>query len=357
MSKDSKTLTEKMKASLSALPITLSPCTSRWCAAFLILLGCAMQSTAQQPKLVSLSSVQTRFASSNEAQRYLQTEDLFLRSLSAFDRSARLKTSKDTDTAEYVKFITGQTKDWTDNEKEKIRTIMQCIGMAIADYKLLFPQEIVFVKTTGKEEGNAAYCRGDNVIVLPNRNAAQSIERLYRVILHELFHIYSRNNPDIQEKLYSILSFQKCQDLKWPDDIFRKKITNPDAARDHYSFSSQIQGTTYELMPILLATSDYDEKKGGEFFDYLKLHFIAVTKNGDNMSPLVKNDKYVMFALEQVPNYFELIGRNTDYIIHPEEIIAENFVLLIENAKNLPNMDILSKMKKVLPRSSQNGEK
>jgi hypothetical protein len=303
---------------------------------------------AQQTQLVQLSEAQIIFASSKEAVQYLKSEDVFLQNLSPFDRSARLKTRKNVSAAEYVKFMTAQTLNWNSGEKQKINDIMQRIISLTSSYKLLFPKEIVFVKTTGKEEGNAAYCRGTNVIVLPSEYAALPADRLYRLVFHELFHIFSRNNPEIQEQLYGIISFKKCRELKTPDDLFKRKITNPDAVSNNYCFSSTINGKTYDLMPILLSSSDYDEKKGGEFFDYLELYFIAVTDNGTNMVPLLENNKYVLLTLDEVPGYMNMVGKNTDYIIHPEEIMADNFVLLMNNAKNRPSMDLLEKMKKIL---------
>jgi hypothetical protein len=41
------------------------------------------------------------------------------------------------------------------------------------------------------------------------------------------------------------------------------------------------------------------------------------------------------------------IGRNTEYIIHPEEILADNFVLLVNGAK-APSPEILQKLDAVL---------
>ncbi len=39
---------------------------------------------------------------------------------------------------------------------------------------------------------------------------------------------------------------------------------------------------------------------------------------------------------------------NTDYIIHPEEILAENFVLLLNNSRYIRNPEILEEIKNIL---------
>jgi len=295
-----------------------------------------------------LTNSQIVFETAQGARNHLRTNDIYLQNMSPFDRSARLKTSRDVSHSEYLDFISLQTLDWNENEIQRITGIMVNIGRSLSDYNMSFPDKIIFIKTTGLEEGNAAYCRGNNIIVLPVITLDYQTDRLYNLILHELFHIYTRNNAEIQERLYNILSFKKGNELRLPAEIFQWKITNPDAAVNNYFFSSRIGGRDFNLMPVLLSSGNYDERRGGEFFDYLGLYFIAVTDNGSNTVPLILNSSYVIFNVNQVPNYYTLIGRNTNYIIHPEEILADNFVFLINNNRNLPNMEILERMREIL---------
>ena len=49
-----------------------------------------------------------------------------------------------------------------------------------------------------------------------------------------------------------------------------------------------------------------------------------------------------------VPGYAEQIGANTKYIIHPEEILADNFVFLIDGRIDLPTPRIIEQMGNVL---------
>ena len=311
---------------------------------FMSVLGCT---TAGKSKTFD-SIERIVFASGIDAGGHLKTEDTFLQNLSPFDRSARLKTGREVDHAEYLDYIAAQTLDWTAEEKEKINNAMVLVNLAFSQYSLSFPEELIFIKTTGLEEGNAAYCRGNNIIVLPASYINVPMDRLCNLLIHELFHIYSRNNSVTKDALYEILSFRKCGELQLPEEIFRWKITNPDAASNNYFFSSTINGSDYALMPILLASSNYNEEKGGEFFDYLGLYFIAITENNDAAVPLIRNGSYVLFAPDQVPDYGRLIGRNTTYIIHPEEVLADNFLFMVNNRKNLPNMEIIEEMRSIL---------
>jgi hypothetical protein len=45
---------------------------------------------------------------------------------------------------------------------------------------------------------------------------------------------------------------------------------------------------------------------------------------------------------------YEQVGRNTQYIIHPEEIMADNFAELVMQDRSVPTPEILQKMLAVL---------
>jgi hypothetical protein len=49
-----------------------------------------------------------------------------------------------------------------------------------------------------------------------------------------------------------------------------------------------------------------------------------------------------------VPDFQEKIGRNTTYIIHPEEILADNFVHLVRQREKLATPRIVEELQKVL---------
>jgi hypothetical protein len=49
-----------------------------------------------------------------------------------------------------------------------------------------------------------------------------------------------------------------------------------------------------------------------------------------------------------VSGFYEQVGRNTEYIIHPEEILADNFAMLVMGDQNVPSPEILRKVQGVL---------
>jgi len=49
--------------------------------------------------------------------------------------------------------------------------------------------------------------------VLPASLLVQMRPVLEKLLTHELFHILSRHNPALREKLYAVVGFHKCQEL------------------------------------------------------------------------------------------------------------------------------------------------
>jgi hypothetical protein len=56
----------------------------------------------------------------------------------------------------------------------------------------------------------------------------------------------------------------------------------------------------------------------------------------------------VLASPEEVSRFFEQVGRNTNYVIHPEEILADNFALLVLDEHNVPSPEILEKTQRIL---------
>ena len=235
-----------------------------------------------------------------------------------------------------------------------MQAAVEAIQPLLRDLPLPLPSIVQLVKTTGAEEGNAAYTRA-TAIVLPKSELANSQKDLQKVICHELFHILSRQNPELREKLYGIIGFTKCNEIKLPPELERRKITNPDAPRNDHFIRLQIDGHESLAVPILLSSAEtYDVKRGGEFFAYLQFQFLVVERdNGSgDLKAVSEGSSPKLVGMERVSGFMEQVGRNTNYIIHPEEILADNFALLVLNERNVASPEILQKMREVLMRNA-----
>jgi hypothetical protein len=284
----------------------------------------------------SHSKYSFQFSSIDAGSAILGKKDEFIERLSPFDRAARLKTGRVVSEAEFLQFVRANVLGWSDPERRKIETALAKIMPALESLALSLPEPINLIKTTGAEEGNAFYTR-DTAIVFPVKPLGSLTEEiLEKTLAHEVFHVWSRQNPGLREKLYQLIGFTKCPEVALSTEMNQRKITNPDAPRNDHAIRVQFDGANVTAVPILLsAVETYDPKRGGDFFQYLQLKFM--------LSP-----SGTMADLQQVGGFFEQVGHNTNYIIHPEEILADNFALLVLARHDVASPQILEKMRRIL---------
>jgi len=294
------------------------------------------------------------FAEPDDAGRRLTAKDAFVSSLSPFDRSVRLKTDKDVSEPDFLNYVRKQVRPWNTEEKHRIRAVVQSVARRLAPFKLKFPDKVLLTKTTGKEEGGATYTRSGS-IVLPEAELDKQNEALERIIIHELFHILTANDPNLKEALYSIIHFTRCNEISLPDSLRQRKITNPDAPKNDHYVQVEYRGRVIQVVPIIYSSAArYDLKEGGDLFNYLTFRLLVIemaqgqwhfARSGDGVP--------ILLPAEQVPGYFDKIGRNTGYVIHPEEILAENFVLLVQGSQAVESKWVIEQMQDVLRRHSR----
>ena len=64
--------------------------------------------------------------------------------------------------------------------------------------------------------------------------------------------------------------------------------------------------------------------------------------------PALKDGKPRLLDPAGVKDFHRKIGKNTGYIIHPEEVLADNFTLLMLGKKKVPTPRILEEMARLL---------
>ena len=286
-----------------------------------------------------------KFASVEKASELLTQEDNFTKSWSQFDIDSRMH-KKGSTREELFDFITKQTREWTSEEQNKITAILKNIDKQVdkQGFKIDYPDEIYLVKTTANEEGGAEGYTRANYIILKENILSKSKADLTKLIVHELFHVLSRNNPEFRNEMYQIIGFRMMNEVEYPESLKAYRITNPDAPQLDSYIRIKVGGQSKDCMMILYSNQEYD---GGDFFSYLNVGFLSLT--GDSEKTIeYQNDKPVIFSFEEVTGFFEQVGKNTQYIIHPEEICAENFAFAILNKPGLPNPEIVSEIKEKL---------
>ncbi len=310
----------------------------------IILLGVVGQSNAQE----------VLFMSASDSRLFLSSKDTFLTRMSPFDRAARIKTDHEVSESQFIEFTASSALDWEKHEKSLVETAFKKIQTAIAHLSLPLPEKIFVIKTSGKEEGGAAYTR-ENAVILPRGILASSEMEIQKILAHELFHISSRTYPKLARLLYKTIGFHYCGEIEFPADLALRKITNPDAPKNDYYIQLKLGAEKVFAVPVLFSrTARYDITLGGEFFKYLQLAFLLIEQPVDTNTPRVLYDASAprLVRLQEVTGFFEQVGQNTDYIIHPEEILADNFALLVLGEEDVRSPEVLTRMKSVLAKHS-----
>lgn len=302
---------------------------------------------AQEVPLTRQTVVQ--FASEEDGRRAVGRKDAFIEALSPFDRAARKQTDTPVEEADFLRFISDQALAWESAETRRWTQIIGSASNKLAALRLPLPDRILLVKTTGREEGHAAYCRSTNVLVVPQEKVRASAGDANELFLHELFHILSRNNPKLRDDLYGIVGFKPCLAIEMPDSLKPRKITNPDAPRNEHYIEVVVADQTQPVVPILFSSqAAYEANSGKDFFAYLTFKLLAVEKHEQRWRPKYADGQPWLLEIAEVKKFHEQIGRNTGYIIHPEELLADNFVFLVNGKPNLPSPEIVEKMRRLL---------
>ncbi|GAH76644.1 unnamed protein product, partial [marine sediment metagenome] len=125
------------------------------------------------------------------ASSIIATKDDYISKFSEFDLQSRLGTSEKVSKEDLVEFLSQQTVDWTNSEEIIVNRIFDELDISYAPYKEYLLDSVKIIKTTGREECNAAYTRNKCVYV-PISMVQWPYDELKELIAHELFHIKAR---------------------------------------------------------------------------------------------------------------------------------------------------------------------
>ena len=301
-------------------------------------------------KTAELSSVNINLSSREEGKYLISLQDTFTNHLSPFDLEARCNI-KDATIYDFLLFCRNNVLDWTDEEIIQIKRIFTEIDSELRRRGMVLPfiDSINLVKTTSKEEGGAmAYTRG-NTIYVANHIMNKPEVRIKEILTHELFHILTRSSFPFKQEMYSIIRFtllDKALDLTSLNQRCRF-VSNPDVGNlCSYIELKDLKGKEHTLTMTTLARSNYF---GGSLFKYTLPYFLDLDSDynvktyGDNL-PF----RECLFG-EYYKDFVKKVGRNTGYMVNPEEILAENFrMAVLSNNDDVPNPEILNNIRKAM---------
>ena len=232
----------------------------------------------------------------------------------------------------YIKFLKQHTLSFTNAEKAELLTsVRETYFYTNALSPTLLPKTLYFIKIDGEGYGKDIFYTRNANIIIPEKELKAALAgdtvAFRRTITHEVFHVISRYHTKLQAALYAAIGFDTMSTMRVPEVLLKKLLVNPDGVNMQYrmKLSDTLQGVMLTYSRPLNARS--------EFFEHFKSDMFQVKRRGGAWEVIADTLGESTLANAWQEPFFKQIGTNTEYYIHPDEILAENFALLIASKK------------------------
>lgn len=318
--------------------------------------------------------------------------DPFLEELSEVQLVARCGSSE---MAHYIDWCAANVLEWPLLLPAFFRPALLQLAHLLQPFALWtqgLPPRITLFLTTGREEARTevavAYCRSSHAIFISRANFSDWEEdpsKLHHLLLHELWHIWSRNaSPDQCDDIYRLFGFKrvpKKRGAPYPEELAALRFTNPDAKYLSHYIDVRTGGEDQEGDQVLpfcpltflapydfgdetlspmdhmtvgwgVLSIDLDESSGKADVSWVTEPIqpedgqeVTASVEGDGEGP---QEVTLIVPTQALPeDFWRQVSRNTGYVFHVEEIAAENFVaLVLKSPCDCPQL--LEKMGRVL---------
>jgi hypothetical protein len=246
---------------------------------------------------------------------------------------------------EYQEFLKDQILNWKDIDKRFItKRLVKAYEMIEQTWPDVLQDTIYMILTTGKQEFGGFHTMG-NAIVCPQGKMRISsvylpflgyLKRYFtRVMVHELFHVYSTNNPEKRSKLYEIIGFEPINNLVLDSEVLSKLIYNPDDKPGFYKIRLTDKNSKTEKDYCMLILSKYPAWQGYiEFKGRISTLLVYVEsylhqierKGGEWVSVYDETGKPVIKQKSDFIDFYDKTGYDS---YSPEEIVAHLFIDLV----------------------------
>lgn len=265
-----------------------------------------------------------RFAEKSEgAELRINNEDYF-NNLSQQDLDFRMH-KENTSLDEFKDFSESQILEFTTEQKRVITKAVIDIQDKLNEkgFNLPFTNEIVFINTTARDElGAQGYTQknqiylSDSIVCEPNEIA------LERVIIHEMFHVLTRNNPQFRKNMYKAIGFSiSANEPEFPENIQEILISNPDVEKNDSYATFTINGKKRDCYMVWYLKNTYENSNKDLF-------------SSGSTGLIPKDDLSKIYDMSEASDFWSVVGKNTQYVIAAEECLANNFAFAVTSGPN-----------------------
>lgn len=287
--------------------------------------------------------VQLVFASQEKGQELIRNQDVFIRKMEDLERQIRLESNEEVSQAQYLDYLAEGVQSWSEKDQATLRESVSRLRQKMQGLRLPFPKTIYLIRVSEKVEANAPHCRGPSIILPDGFFDGGQVDT---VLTHELFHVLSSHNRELRDQMYSIIGFTRCGEIDLPEGLSKRRLTNPDAPTHEHYISLDVDGRSAKYVPITFTKSS--TYRGGNLFQYLDFQLMELQEVEGKLVPKLNDGQPVLKTPRDAPDFIRQIGRNTGYIIHPEETLADNFWMMVLESPNIQDPWVTDKLREIL---------
>jgi hypothetical protein len=293
--------------------------------------------------LPGLGCTRVRFAGGAEARLILMTPDPWIQTAGSVQRSVLMRQSRPVTVGEFSQWQADAVRVWRAPDELRWRRAWQKIKPNLDQLKIPLPDEVLLISTTGFESENTPHTRSNAIILPVNANAGQFSDA--ELLAHEFFHVMTRYSPELRDRLYSVIGFEPVNELQWPESWDNLRISDQDAPHLSHAMRVTYHGENIVIMPVAIAVKFNLNMHLQALENLLEVRLLEIDPGiGKNPSTArMRDQRPVWHRIEEIPEYGIHLGNNTDYILHPEETLADNFMFLISQ-RPVRNPELLNRI-------------
>lgn len=288
------------------------------------------------------------FADVDAARAVLGANDAWVQRTSGWQRAVLMGRNAVPDVEAFRAWQAAAAQPWPPEARQRWQRALEAIAPAFNRLKVPLPREVLLIHTNGAESANQPHTRA-NAVVLPAQFNQQSFSDA-EVLAHELFHVVSRHQPELANRLYDLIGYDRVGELQWPAGWLALRIANQDAPFDHHLMRVKIQGRETTVMPVVVTSSaKLPPADGDTLLELMQPRLLEVEPGAGSQPtrPVLRGGKPVWHDPETTPDFLARLGGNTDYVLHPDETIADNFMFLV-SGRAVKNPQLLKRIEAVL---------
>jgi hypothetical protein len=282
------------------------------------------------------------FASAAQGARILGADDGFFEAMAPLEMQLRsVRPGRATREELRAQYRAGAL-DWNRAERRAWQESLDRLAPRLARWSALLPAQVLLVRVRASVEDGIPHTRA-NAIMLPVGAGHLGAARRDVILAHEIFHILSRALAARHDSLYALIGFRPCR-FALPAELRARRITNPDAPEDlHYVRLPGAAGA-YVLLQLARPVA----ASPPALAESLDFQLLAVDVADGICTARRRHGGWALASPSALPGLAAVTGPNSDYFAHPEELMADNFALLLTRPARAPDRALLDRLERWL---------